>query len=151
MLLSSSNYFTTVESGCPFSNAGGQSISTTSNTDIKRSASLRRSLSGRIGDGGVPAAGYDAVMQDIIDTVLTNSQDFWPADFADTVGAHYGGLMIRLAWHCAGSYRATDGRGGCDGGRIRHDPELNWPDNVSDQEDIMLSNSKSGEKIIIYS
>lgn len=59
------------------------------------------------------------------------SQEFFPADFEDTVGANYGPLMIRLAWHCSGSYRNTDGRGGCDGGRIRHDPERSWPDNAN--------------------
>lgn len=85
---------------------------------------------GRAGDGGVPKGGFEAVKNDIID-ILTVSQDFWPADFSDTVGANYGPFMIRLAWHCSGSYRETDGRGGCDGGRIRHDPELNWEDNAN--------------------
>jgi catalase (peroxidase I) len=42
--------------------------------------------------------------------LMTNSQSFWPAD-----SGHYGGLMIRLAWHCSGSYRSWDGRGGCSG------------------------------------
>lgn len=85
---------------------------------------------GRTGDGGVPDGGYDAVKNDIIN-LLTVSQGSWPADFADTVGANYGPFMIRLAWHCSGSYRNTDGRGGCDGGRIRHDPVLSWPDNAN--------------------
>ena len=84
---------------------------------------------GTVGDHGVPEGGYQAVMDDL-ERLMTDSQEFWPGDFDGTPnGPHYGGLFIRLAWHCSGSYRQSDGRGGCDGGRIRFDPEINWPDN----------------------
>ena len=84
------------------------------------------------GDGyEIPEGGYAAVRQAVIDKVLLNDQTFWPADFDTPQGPSYGGLFIRLAWHCNGSYRISDGRGGCDGGTIRFSPEAVWPDNAS--------------------
>ncbi|MDF1701377.1 MAG: catalase-peroxidase, partial [Planctomycetota bacterium] len=61
-----------------------------------------------------------------IEVVLTTSQDWWPADYG-----HYGPLMIRLAWHSAGTYRTTDGRGGATSGTIRVAPLGSWPDNAN--------------------
>ncbi|OUS08134.1 catalase/peroxidase HPI [Rhodobacterales bacterium 52_120_T64] len=67
----------------------------------------------------------DAVKADI-HAMMTDSQDWWPADWG-----HYGGLMVRMAWHSAGTYRLADGRGGAGGGNMRFAPLNSWPDNVS--------------------
>jgi hypothetical protein len=83
-----------------------------------------------VSSGGVPD--YAAISQQIAAALVTN-QDFWPMDVVpnNPSASSYGPLMIRLAWHCSGTYRTSDGRGGCDGGRIRFHPERSWADDTN--------------------
>src|SRR3954463_16551536 len=88
------------------------------------------SLSDPMGDGFDYAREFqsldlNAVIKDL-HVLLTDSQEWWPADFG-----HYGGLMIRMAWHSAGTYRITDGRGGAGAGQQRFAPLNSWPDNAN--------------------
>jgi catalase-peroxidase len=68
---------------------------------------------------------FEALKKDLY-ALMTDSKDWWPADYG-----HYGGLLIRMAWHSAGTYRKGDGRGGVSGGAQRFPPLSSWPDNVN--------------------
>ena len=121
---------------CPFSSGAQTTAATQANQDWwPNQLNLRilhqhSALSNPMGKGFDYATAfkkldYAALKKDLL-ALMTNSQDWWPADWG-----HYGGFMIRMAWHSAGSYRIADGRGGGSTGAQRFAPLNSWPDNVS--------------------
>ena len=124
-----------VGGGCPFAHGGNTSVKkpvtkwwpNTLNLDILHQHGARTSPMDADYDHRAAAKtlDFEAVKADV-KALMTDSQDWWPADWG-----HYGGLMIRMAWHSAGSYRMGDGRGGAGSGNIRFAPLNSWPDNAS--------------------
>ena len=125
----------TAPSKCPVMHGGNTSMSTSPaawwpnalNLDIlhqhdARSNPLEAGFDYR---KAVQALDHDALRADLA-ALMTDSQDWWPADWG-----HYGGLMIRMAWHAAGTYRIADGRGGAGTGNQRFSPLNSWPDNAN--------------------
>ena len=124
----------TTESKCPF-HAAGASNSTTSRdwwpnqlrVDLLNQHSGRSNPLGEQFDYAAEFKKLDyAALKGDLKALLTDSQDWWPADWGS-----YAGLFIRMAWHSAGTYRAVDGRGGAGRGQQRFAPLNSWPDNVS--------------------
>ncbi|MEZ5438668.1 MAG: catalase/peroxidase HPI [Lysobacteraceae bacterium] len=120
------------ESKCPFNHAGGGATNADWWPNRLRVDLLSQhsSKSDPLGSGfdyrkAFQKLDYAALKKDLL-ALMTDSQDWWPADFGS-----YAGLMIRLAWHSAGTYRSGDGRGGGGRGQQRFAPLNSWPDNVS--------------------
>ena len=123
------------EGKCPFNHGQSQGRGFTNrdwwpnqlNLNILRQQSSLSDPMGEDFDYAKEFASLDltAVKQDLT-ALMTDSQDWWPADFG-----HYGGLFVRLAWHSAGTYRTADGRGGSSSGSQRFAPLNSWPDNAS--------------------
>ena len=123
------------QGGCPFAHGGNTTTDKpvtkwwpkSLNLDILHQHGARTSPMDADYDhrAAVKGLDFEAVKSDV-KALMTDSQDWWPADWG-----HYGGLMIRLAWHSAGSYRMGDGRGGAGSGNIRFAPLNSWPDNAS--------------------
>jgi catalase-peroxidase len=121
------------EQKCPFS---AQTLSGRSNRDWWPNQLNLSALHTNHPSGDPMGEGFDyaeefksldlAALKKDIAAVMTNSQDWWPADFG-----HYGPLFIRMAWHSAGTYRIHDGRGGAGSGMLRFAPLGSWPDNAN--------------------
>lgn len=121
------------ESKCPFNHAAGGG--TTNRDWWPNQLNLKilhqhSSLSDPLDEGFNYTEAYKkldfAVVKRDLTALMTDSQDWWPADFG-----HYGPLFIRMSWHAAGTYRTGDGRGGAGSGQQRFAPLNSWPDNVS--------------------
>ena len=120
---------------CPVMHGGATSVGTSNmewwpnalNLDILHQHDTKTDPMGKDFDyrDAVKKLDVDALKKDV-HALMTDSQEWWPADWG-----HYGGLMIRMAWHAAGSYRIADGRGGGGTGNQRFAPLNSWPDNVS--------------------
>jgi len=104
-----------ISAGCPFHNQVRDDP-----TVFRKPATMSKAQAQAIAE-----VDYKEVMKDLT-TLMTDSQESWPADYG-----HYGPLFVRLAWHNAGSYRSSDGRGGADGARQRFEPERSWADNTN--------------------
>ena len=123
----------TTEAKCPFNPAAGGGTTTKDWWPSQLRLDLlnqHSSKSNPLGDAFNYAAefnklDYAGLKKDLL-ALMTNSQDWWPADFG-----HYGPLFVRMAWHSAGTYRIHDGRGGGGRGQQRFAPLNSWPDNVS--------------------
>jgi len=114
-----------VEASCPFAGVRESGV------PAKGPALPRRDSIGAYNDA-VSNVDWAQAKADVVE-LLDSSQEIWPADELGNEfrKKSYVGLFVRLAWHCSGSYRESDGRGGCEGGRQRFEPELSWADNVN--------------------
>ena len=121
------------EKGCPFHHVAGGGTSNRDfwpnqlRLDLLHQHSAKSNPMGEDFDykKAFESLDFAAVKRDL-NALMTDSQDWWPADFG-----HYGGLFIRMAWHSAGTYRTGDGRGGGGRGQQRFAPVNSWPDNVN--------------------
>ena len=122
-----------MEGKCPFTAAAGLGTTTRDwwpqqlRLDLLHQHSAKSDPMGTQFDYAEAFSSLDlAALKSDLTALMTDSQDWWPADFG-----HYGGLFVRMAWHSAGTYRIGDGRGGAGRGQQRFAPLNSWPDNVS--------------------